>query len=686
MNHADYLREREERKAERARVQEEDREIYRYLMAYTTPMPVPKSPAPAPDNSRLMTKHQSSGKKPNLSEFLAMDHLEVKSAPSICYNENTIPNLAPSTHHSSETVEDVDEKLSADGENLRLQDDGCPSPNTPERFTDIPARPNSVLKEQLQITSVSLVDPEGDVTGFNDVEIVSTIAHPHTLEPELKYNTEAKGHLSKISKTSPSAGYPGGAGSRLSKRKTSAVSRTIAHSPTPKTRAQPKTPHICKEQRQRWQRAVIMARASGSPEDLTLWRLDARDYRPVYEKHHHELALRLSAINFHEDGLRRSGSLDTVATWISRGRGTQAKLEVLGNLQQESEIPDSCTPTPRPWGSRVSQFHCFRGIESTTIPEKTDECQSLANTYPVIRAIGIALYRSLLEQCIRIPLPADLLPRGPVHPIKHFIRKKFRQNFHHTSPRLVYSALKTGYTAEQLIHAASTGNQPALAQVHDLLRLLDAQTLAGREACTQPVPRDLKRLRASVRAIPGAAKVSEIRPLPLARISNVRHVPSLVVATWLPFLRFKRPQSPYLSRVLKAKITQKNRRLQRLDEMTEMVEMGDAEDIWDDIVLKQTEKERGVEGVMEMVQAGWDEGDSWRTESQNCKWFVSRSIEREHVRASVLGKKLLGIVEREKELWAEEKKQRKWAKNKKKLVAKQARMGAVEGQRQDTKH
>ncbi|PBP26934.1 DNA repair protein [Diplocarpon rosae] len=301
------------------------------------------------------------------------------------------------------------------------------------------------------------------------------------------------------------------------------------------------------------------------------------------------------------------------------------------------------------------------------------------------RIACIALYRSLLEQCIRIPLPADLLPRGPVHPIKHFIRKKFRQNFHHTSPRLVISALKTGYTAEQLIHAASTGNQPALAQVHDLLRLLDAQTLAGRRACTQPAPRDIKKLKASVRAFPGAAKVSESRPLPLARISNIRHVPSLVVATWLPFLRFKKPQSPFLSRVLKAKITQKNRRIQRLEEMTEMIEMGDAEDIWDDTILRQMEKERGTEGVMELVQAGWDEGESWCTESQYCKWVVSKSIEREHVRASVLGKKMLRIVEREKELWAEEKRQRKRAKNKKKLDAKKARMGSVERTRQDTK-
>jgi len=62
-----------------------------------------------------------------------------------------------------------------------------------------------------------------------------------------------------------------------------------------------------------------------------------------------------------------------------------------------------------------------------------------------LNLIGIALYRALLIQCPKIPLPDDIQFSGPVNPIKHFIRKRFKKNAFHASPRIVVPALKTGY-------------------------------------------------------------------------------------------------------------------------------------------------------------------------------------------------------------------------------------------------
>jgi hypothetical protein len=59
--------------------------------------------------------------------------------------------------------------------------------------------------------------------------------------------------------------------------------------------------------------------------------------------------------------------------------------------------------------------------------------------------IGIALYRALLIQCPKIPLPPEALVRGPVNPIKHLIRKKFKQNVFVTSPAQVVKLLEFGY-------------------------------------------------------------------------------------------------------------------------------------------------------------------------------------------------------------------------------------------------
>lgn len=65
------------------------------------------------------------------------------------------------------------------------------------------------------------------------------------------------------------------------------------------------------------------------------------------------------------------------------------------------------------------------------------------------RTACFALYKALIQQALRVPLPDDVLKapglEGPVHPIKHLIRKSFRRNKNDTSPRLVISALRNGY-------------------------------------------------------------------------------------------------------------------------------------------------------------------------------------------------------------------------------------------------
>jgi hypothetical protein len=63
---------------------------------------------------------------------------------------------------------------------------------------------------------------------------------------------------------------------------------------------------------------------------------------------------------------------------------------------------------------------------------------------------GIALYRALLIQCPKIPLPDDLKFPGPVNPIKHFIRNRFKKNVFHVSPKIVVSALEAGYAVRHL--------------------------------------------------------------------------------------------------------------------------------------------------------------------------------------------------------------------------------------------
>jgi hypothetical protein len=65
------------------------------------------------------------------------------------------------------------------------------------------------------------------------------------------------------------------------------------------------------------------------------------------------------------------------------------------------------------------------------------------------RAACFALYKALIRQSVRVPLPDDVVRppglEGPVHPLKHLVRKGFRRNKNDTSSRLVISALRNGY-------------------------------------------------------------------------------------------------------------------------------------------------------------------------------------------------------------------------------------------------
>ncbi|KAH7323661.1 hypothetical protein BKA65DRAFT_481467 [Rhexocercosporidium sp. MPI-PUGE-AT-0058] len=206
--------------------------------------------------------------------------------------------------------------------------------------------------------------------------------------------------------------------------------------------------------------------------------------------------------------------------------------------------------------------------------------------------------------------------------------------------------------AEELLYTAITGNVNALTQIHNMLDTLHKQTLAARKACTQPPPRPTAALKTRLRAYPGAQKVVDMRPLPLEKLTGKRHVPSLAIATHAPFLRFKKEQSPYLSRVLSQKAKQKQKRNNWMDELATEVEMGVWEGEWEDHVLE------AVEG-----EGRWGESEALEGEGWGMRRRGGRGRRRgEYKRAGELADRLSEIVKKERELWEKERRERKEAK------------------------
>ncbi|KAE9377225.1 hypothetical protein N431DRAFT_542608 [Stipitochalara longipes BDJ] len=319
-----------------------------------------------------------------------------------------------------------------------------------------------------------------------------------------------------------------------------------------------------------------------------------------------------------------------------------------------------------------------------------------------------ALYRACLTQLPRIAVPDDIPSQGRVPLLKHLIRKGFKKNIHVTSPRLAVQELKRGYAAEELLRNAGNGNKAAVKQVHDILRITAQDKHRSRLASPpltrpRPAPTHNKSLPAP---FPGAAKVLETRPLPASQLTGRRHIPILTSCNWIPFLRFKKPQSRFLGRVLRDKLAQKVKRWDTMDKADDAMDVGEAEGVWESKVTRQVKKElaladgrssggikRGGDGEERLERMrSWLEGEGkefgeskerfygavvgeegekerrsmWAAEAARQKFELWEKVNGENEKSLETGKKMLEIVQKERELWRKERQERRDVKRAKK--------------------
>lgn len=143
---------------------------------------------------------------------------------------------------------------------------------------------------------------------------------------------------------------------------------------------------------------------------------------------------------------------------------------------------------------------------------------------------------------------------------------------------------------------------------------------------------------------PNALPVLASRPRPLSQLSSRRHVPVLTGANGVPFLRFKKPQSPFLSRVIKDKIHQRQKWLDHIKRMEPTIALAAGEDKWDSLIAREGVANDGASWERTMRHANRDPEDRLRNAS-------NKAIE--------VSRKMLKIVDEERRLFEEESKERK---------------------------
>lgn len=243
-----------------------------------------------------------------------------------------------------------------------------------------------------------------------------------------------------------------------------------------------------------------------------------------------------------------------------------------------------------------------------------------------------------------------------------------------TSRRTLIANTMYFIKTEELLRSAGDGNPAATSQVHNLLRILHSQSIAAQAAA--PLPKLRAPHAPKIRASPGAPKVVDIRPLPQEKLTGIRRVPVITAATGgYPFLRFGKPQSQFLSRVLRQKVQRKQRRTDYLNKMQVEIELGREEALWEEYVLDALKNDGATppQGIYGRLGADWAEngwgGRGWMKDVKEVRDRMRKDMTEEQRRSKALGEKMLEIVGKEKELWKEERGERRHEKK----LAKKAR-------------
>ncbi|KAL6717820.1 hypothetical protein ACLMJK_003905 [Lecanora helva] len=273
----------------------------------------------------------------------------------------------------------------------------------------------------------------------------------------------------------------------------------------------------------------------------------------------------------------------------------------------------------------------------------------------VHRAACFSLIRALLRQVNRLPLADQETSRG-------YIKTVTKRNAKLQSPPKILEALHLGYESLKSLQSPAEW-QPLLTRILEIsaCRLekqrhsSHGETPSRSQAAGKQTeslgknPHSSNAYNDQSRSEPlSAAGKTLDRPYPV--LSGQRHVPTLVNANRVPFLRLKKPQSPVISGIIRKTVKTRERRLAVEARLEDQLSIAKSEDMWDSVLFTEF-------GLQE------DEGKG--------KWlFEVLQALRENLRLqrSAIGKRadiaarMHSIVEQEKSLVAQEKQQRKLEK------------------------
>ena len=117
----------------------------------------------------------------------------------------------------------------------------------------------------------------------------------------------------------------------------------------------------------------------------------------------------------------------------------------------------------------------------------------------------------------------------------------------------------------------------------------------------------------------------------------------MINANHIPFLRFKKPQPPFLSHMIRKKTNEREKRIARTQRLENLLPLAEDEDRWDDILRK-------TNGILCN-----DNGSTWASATHEALLHVKKVHKDNTIKRMHIAQRMFEIMERERILAEQEK-------------------------------
>ncbi|KAL8938582.1 MAG: hypothetical protein Q9211_003149, partial [Gyalolechia sp. 1 TL-2023] len=129
--------------------------------------------------------------------------------------------------------------------------------------------------------------------------------------------------------------------------------------------------------------------------------------------------------------------------------------------------------------------------------------------------------------------------------------------------------------------------------------------------------------------------------LPSLPSGRLRRVPTLVNANHIPILRFKKPQPPFLSYIIRKKTDEREKRVDKLQALEKSLLFAEDEDAWDTILRKDH-------------RISNDKGVQWASAVRDSYMNVKRVHQTNTLKRMRIAQRMFDILQEQKKLAEEE--------------------------------